>query len=269
MSPSPQKAEKRRRVLLKLSGEGLMGEGRYGIHPPVLQRISREILELADRSIEVAVVLGGGNIFRGVQGATRGMDRTSADYMGMLATCINSLALQDAIEQLGGHTRVLSAIKMEQIAEPYIRRRAVRHLEKGRIVIFAAGTGNPYFTTDTAAALRAMEINADFILKATHVDGVYDSDPRKNKNARRFRSVTYLDVITKGLAVMDMTAISLCKDNSLPIIVFDMKPPGSIVEAIMNPGKVGTIVGVEQTKLATVPGRTNHGSARRHRARTR
>jgi uridylate kinase len=247
---APSKTGGYKRILLKLSGEALMGDDRYGISPPTLVRIAEEIIGLGKSGVEVAVVIGGGNIFRGVQGATRGMDRASADYMGMLATCINSLALQDALEKLGGTTRVLSAIKMEQIAEPYIRRRAVRHLEKGRVVIFAAGTGNPYFTTDTAASLRAMEINAEVILKATKVDGVYDSDPKKNPDARRFRTLTYMDVLRRQLSVMDSTAISLCMDNSLPIVVFDMTHSGNIARAVLSPGEIGTLVGSGETVLA-------------------
>jgi uridylate kinase len=247
---APAKTGGYKRILLKLSGEALMGEDKYGIHPPTLVRLAEEIMELKRAGIEVAVVIGGGNIFRGVQGATKGMDRASADYMGMLATCINSLALQDAIEKVGGSTRVLSAIKMEQIAEPYIRRRAVRHLEKGRVVIFAAGTGNPYFTTDTAASLRAMEINADVILKATKVDGVYDADPKKNPNAKRFRTLTYMDVLKGQLSVMDSTAISLCMDNALPIVVFDMTHRGNIAKAVLHPGELGTLVGSSETVLA-------------------
>ena len=239
-----------KRILLKLSGEALMGEDRYGIHPQTLVRIAREIVELRNAGVQVGVVIGGGNIFRGVQGATTGMDRASADYMGMLATCINSLALQDAVEKAGAPTRVLSAIKMEQIAEPYIRRRAVRHLEKERVVIFAAGTGNPYFTTDTAASLRAMEINAEVILKATKVDGVYDADPKKNPKARRYRTLTYMDVLQQGLNVMDSTAISLCMDNKLPIVVFDMTAPGNIKRAVLEPGEIGTVVGAGETVLA-------------------
>ena len=239
-----------KRILLKLSGEALMGEGKYGIHPPTLGRIASEVKEVASTGVQMAVVIGGGNIFRGVAGATEGMDRASADYMGMLATCINSMALQDSLEKLGVVTRVLSAIKMEQISEPYIRRRAVRHLEKGRVVIFAAGTGNPYFTTDTAASLRAMEINADVILKATKVDGVYDSDPRKNGNARRYRSLTYLDVLKDKLQVMDSTAISLCMDNKLPIVVFDLTHQGNILKAVTRPGEIGTVVGAGETAWA-------------------
>ena len=222
MSASKSSTGGYKRVLLKLSGEALMGDDKYGINPEVLTGIAQQVLNLQKAGVQVALVIGGGNIFRGVQGATRGMDRASADYMGMLATCINSLAMQDALEQLGGQTRVLSAIKMEQIAEPYIRRRAVRHLEKERVVIFAAGTGNPYFTTDTAASLRAMEINADVILKATKVDGIYDSDPKKNPGAKRFDRITYLEAVQRQLKVMDMTAFALCMDNKMPIIVFDL-----------------------------------------------
>ena len=239
-----------RRILLKLSGEALMGKEKGGIHPPTLTRIAAEVLSLTKAQVQVGIVIGGGNIFRGVKGSTEGMDRASADYMGMLATCINALALQDALEKQGGTTRVLSAIKMEQIAEPYIRRRAVRHLEKGRVVIFAAGTGNPYFTTDTAASLRAMEINAEVILKATKVDGVYDADPKKSEKARRYRTLTYMDVLQKGLSVMDSTAISLCMDNRLPIVVFDMTAEGSITRAVLTPGDIGTVVGAEKTELA-------------------
>ncbi|RKH03611.1 MULTISPECIES: UMP kinase [Corallococcus] len=245
-STSPYK-----RILLKLSGEALMGEGKYGIHPPTLTRIAEEIAELSRAGIELAVVIGGGNIFRGVAGATEGMDRASADYMGMLATCINSMAMQDALEKQGLKTRVQSAIKMEQIAEPYIRRRAVRHLEKGRVVIFAAGTGNPYFTTDTAASLRAMEINAQVILKATKVDGVYNADPKKDPTARRYRTLTYMDVLKQNLNVMDSTAISLCMDNKLPIIVFDLGTRGNIHRAVMGKqGEFGTVVGASETVWA-------------------
>ncbi|WP_141328208.1 UMP kinase [Myxococcus sp. AB025B] len=239
-----------KRILLKLSGEALMGEGKYGIHPPTLGAIADEVIELAQAGVEVALVIGGGNIFRGVAGATEGMDRASADYMGMLATCINSMAMQDALEKKGLHTRVLSAIKMEQIAEPYIRRRAVRHLEKGRVVIFAAGTGNPYFTTDTAASLRAMEINAQVILKATKVDGIYSADPKKDPTARRYRSLTYMDVLKQNLNVMDSTAISLCMDNKLPIIVFDLTVPGNIRRAVLGGGEIGTVVGGSETVWA-------------------
>jgi uridylate kinase len=239
-----------KRVLLKLSGEALMGEGKYGIHPPTLTRIATEVREVSQAGVELAVVIGGGNIFRGVAGSTEGMDRASADYMGMLATCINAMALQDALEKQGLQTRVLSAIKMEQIAEPYIRRRAVRHLEKGRVVIFAAGTGNPYFTTDTAASLRAMEINAQVILKATKVDGVYDADPKKQADARRYRTLTYMDVLRQNLNVMDSTAISLCMDNKLPIVVFDLTAQGNIARAVLGNGEIGTTVGASETSWA-------------------
>ncbi|MBN9687030.1 MULTISPECIES: UMP kinase [Corallococcus] len=244
-STSPYK-----RILLKLSGEALMGEGKYGIHPPTLTRIAEEVAELSRTGLEIALVIGGGNIFRGVAGATEGMDRASADYMGMLATCINSMALQDALEKQGLKTRVQSAIKMEQIAEPYIRRRAVRHLEKGRVVIFAAGTGNPYFTTDTAASLRAMEINAQVILKATKVDGVYNADPKKDPTAKRYRTLTYMDVLKQNLNVMDSTAISLCMDNKLPIIVFDLGTRGNIQRAVTGHGEFGTVVGAAETVWA-------------------
>src|SRR3954451_14140567 len=213
---------KYRRILLKLSGEALMGPGEYGIDPTTLAQIADELIDVHSLGVEIALVLGGGNIFRGIAASSRGMDRAHADYMGMLATVINSLALQDALESRGSHTRVLWAIEMERRAEPYIRRRAIRHLEKGRLVIFAAGTGNPYFTTDTAASLRAMEIGAEIVMKATKVDGVYDKDPHKFKNARMYRRLSYLDVLNKSLGVMDSTAISLCRDNNLPILVFNM-----------------------------------------------
>jgi uridylate kinase len=239
-----------RRILLKLSGEALMGDGKGGIHPPTLSRIAGEVKEIIEAGIQTAIVIGGGNIFRGVAGATEGMDRASADYMGMLATCINAMALQDSLEKHDVHTRVMSAIKMEQICEPYIRRRAVRHLEKNRVVIFAAGTGNPYFTTDTAASLRAMEINAEVILKATKVDGVYDSDPKKNPTARRYRTLTYMDVLKNNLNVMDSTAISLCMDNKLPIVVFDLTTQGNISRAVKHPGDIGTVVGAIETAWA-------------------
>ncbi|WP_309895384.1 UMP kinase [Archangium sp.] len=251
MSSAPATPNRYKRVLLKLSGEALMGDGKYGIHPPTLSSIATEIKEVAEAGVELALVIGGGNIFRGVAGSTEGMDRASADYMGMLATCINSMAMQDALEKQGCHTRVLSAIKMEQIAEPYIRRRAVRHLEKNRIVIFAAGTGNPYFTTDTAASLRAMEINAQVILKATKVDGIYNADPKKDPQARRYRTLTYMDVLKQNLNVMDSTAISLCMDNKLPIIVFDLTQRGNIRKAILgDAGEIGTVVGVGETAWA-------------------
>jgi uridylate kinase len=247
MADSQPDRPRYKRVVLKLSGEALMGEGKYGIHPPTLTRIASEVREIVQLGVQVALVIGGGNIFRGVAGATEGMDRAGADYMGMLATCINALAMQDALEKVQIWTRVQSAIKMEQIAEPYIRRRAVRHLEKGRVVIFAAGTGNPYFTTDTAASLRAMEINAEVILKATKVDGVYNADPNKVPDARRYRTLTYMDVLRQNLHVMDSTAISLCMDNKLPIVVFDLTARGNILKAVMDPGAIGTIVGTGET----------------------
>jgi uridylate kinase len=228
-----------KRVLIKLSGEALQGDHAYGISPQTLSIFAEEIAELQRLGVEVAIVIGGGNIFRGVAGSTAGMDRASADYMGMLATVINALALQDAVEKLGVPTRVQTALEIKEIAEPYIRRRATRHLEKGRVVIFAAGTGNPYFTTDTAAALRAMECHAEVILKATNVDGVYDSDPRRNPEATMFERLTYLDVLSKNLRVMDSTAISLCMDNKMPIIVFDLREPGNMKRVIMGE-KLGT-----------------------------
>lgn len=230
-----------KRILLKLSGEALMGSQSYGLDAKVIDGISREIKAVHGLGIEVAIVIGGGNIFRGIAASANGMDRATADYMGMLATVINALALQDALEKKGVYTRVMSAIEMKELAEPYIRRRAVRHLEKGRIIIFAAGTGNPYFTTDTAASLRAMEIHADVILKGTKVDGVYDRDPVKDRKAKKFDELTYIDVLKKGLKVMDATAISLCMDNKLPIIVFNLKLKGNI-ERIAKGEKVGTIV---------------------------
>lgn len=230
-----------KRILLKLSGEALAGQQGYGIDPEVIGGIAAEIRDVIDIGVQVAVVIGGGNIFRGVAAASRGMDRASADYMGMLATVMNSLALQDALEKVGVATRVQSAIEMQEIAEPYIRRRAVRHLEKGRVVIFGAGTGNPYFTTDTAASLRAMEINADVILKATKVDGIYTADPTKDKDAVKYDSLTYLDVLKKGLQVMDATATSLCMDNNLPIVVFDLTSRGNIQKVILGE-TIGTIV---------------------------
>ncbi len=229
------------RVLLKLSGEALQGDGEYGIDPTVLQFLALQIKPVVSAGVQVSIVVGGGNIFRGLAAASLGMDRAQADYMGMLATVMNSLALQDALESHGVFTRVMSAIEMQAISEPYIRRRAIRHIEKGRVVIFAAGTGNPYFTTDTTAALRALEINADCIMKATKVDGVFDSDPRSNPDARRFDELTYIDVLNRGLQVMDSTAISLCMDNGLPIMVFNMQVEGNIQRALLGE-KVGTIV---------------------------
>jgi len=229
------------RILLKLSGEALAGQQGYGIDPEVISTIASEIKDVVSLGVEVALVIGGGNIFRGLSAASRGMDRASADYMGMLATVMNSLAMQDALETVGVKTRVQSAIEMQEIAEPYIRRKAVRHLEKGRVVIFGAGTGNPYFTTDTAASLRAMEINADIILKATKVDGVYSADPEKDKDAVKYDKLTYIEVLQKNLQVMDATATSLCMDNSLPIIIFDLTSPGNI-EKVVRGAEIGTLV---------------------------
>jgi uridylate kinase len=236
-----------RRILLKLSGEAFGADGET-LSTRVLSGIAEEVKQVYEMGVEIALVIGGGNIFRGVSAAASGMDRASADYMGMLATVINALALQDALEKVGLQTRVQSAIKMEQLAEPYIRRRAIRHLEKGRIVIFAAGTGNPYFTTDTAASLRAMEIDADVILKATKVDGVYEADPVKDPDAKRFSRVSYLDALNRGLKVMDATAISLCMDNKLPIVVFSMGDRN--VGRVVKGDAVGTLVGSESTQLA-------------------
>jgi uridylate kinase len=230
-----------RRILLKLSGEALMGSKNFGIDHKVVQYISHELKGISKLRVQVAIVIGGGNIFRGLEASAEGMERTSADYMGMLATALNALALQNALERNGMPTRVLSAIEMRELAEPYIRRRAVRHLEKGRIVIFACGTGNPYFTTDTAAALRAMEIGADIIMKATKVDGVYTSDPLKDPSAKKFTEITYIDVLKKGLKVMDSTAISLCMDNNLPIRVFSLMRHGNI-RKILEGKKIGTEV---------------------------
>jgi uridylate kinase len=230
-----------KRILLKLSGEALAGKLGYGIDTDVLNDIALEIKEIHEAGIEIAIVLGGGNIFRGIKGATKGMDRASADYMGMLATVLNCLALQDALERLGVHTRVQSAIEMQELAEPYIRRKAVRHLEKTRVVIFGGGTGNPYFTTDTTAALRAMEVGCEVVIKATKVDFVYDSDPETNPNAKPFTDLTYLDVLSKGLKVMDSTAISLCMDNQLPIIVCNLSEKGSL-RRLVNGEAVGTLV---------------------------
>lgn len=230
-----------KRVLLKLSGEALMNSDGYGIDPEILSSIARQIKELHEDEREIAVVVGGGNIFRGMAASSSGMDRATADYIGMIATVMNSLALQDALENEGVFTRVQSAIRMTEVAEPYIRRRAIRHLEKGRIVIFAAGTGNPYFSTDTAAALRALEIGAEAILKGTKVDGVYDSDPVKNPDAVMFQELAYIDVLNRGLQVMDATAITLCMDNSLPIVVFNMSVEGNI-RRVLRGDPMGTIV---------------------------
>jgi uridylate kinase len=235
-----------RRVLLKLSGESLAGSGEYGIAPPTVRAIAEEIREVVASGCELAVVVGGGNIFRGLKAADMGMDRATGDYMGMLATVLNSLALQEALEKIEVPTRVLSALEIREVAEPYIRRRATRHLEKGRVVIFAAGTGNPFFTTDTAASLRAVEIGADIIMKATRVDGVYSADPEKHPDAERYPFVTYLQVLNDGLAVMDTTAVTLCMNNSLPILVFDMTEPGNIVRAIAGE-PIGTLVGAAKS----------------------
>jgi uridylate kinase len=229
------------RVLLKLSGEVLTGDESYGISATVLNRIAGEIKEVVNLGIEVGIVIGGGNIFRGISADGQGIDRVSADYMGMLATLINSLALQNAIEKQGIPSRVLSAIAMPQVAEPYIRRRATRHLEKKRVVIFAAGTGNPYFSTDTAAALRAIEINAEIILKATKVDGIYDKDPLKHSSARKYSDITYLEVLNKGLKVMDATAVSLCMDNTLPMIIFNLTTCGNIKKVLLGE-PIGTTI---------------------------
>src|SRR6056297_2381809 len=236
-----QTQPKFQRVLLKLSGEALAGDQSYGIDPEVIGTIASEVKDVIELGVEVALVIGGGNIFRGVAAASKGMDRSSADYMGMLATVMNSLAMQDALEKQGVKTRVQSAIEMQEIAEPYIRRRAVRHLEKGRVVIFSAGTGNPYVTTDTAASLRAMEIHADVILKATKVDGIYSADPNKDKNAIKLATLTYLEVLQKGLQVMDATATSLCMDNNLPMIIFDMTCRDNIKKVVLGE-RIGTIV---------------------------
>jgi uridylate kinase len=233
-----------RRVLLKLSGEALAGSRGYGIDPETIARVAAEIRDVAQRGVQLAVVIGAGNIFRGIAASAGGMDRATGDYMGMLATAINALALQDAIEKAGVATRVLSAIEMRAVAEPYIRRRAIRHLEKGRVVVFAAGTGNPFFTTDTAGALRAVEIGAEAILKATRVDGIYTADPEKDPTATRLAHVGYIEVLNRGLGVMDTTAISLCMDNKLPIVVFDLNRPGNIVR-IINGEQVGSVVSAD------------------------
>ena len=232
---------KYKRVLLKLSGEALQGDQGYGIDPKVISLIASQVKEIVENGIELAIVVGGGNIFRGVSGAAEGMDRAQADHIGMMATVMNALALQEGLERIGVYTRVQSAITMQEVAEPYILCRAVRHLEKGRVVIFAAGTGNPYFTTDTAAALRACEINADAMLKATQVDGVYDSDPRNNPDAKRYERVTYQEVLEKGLNVMDSTAAALLKDNGLPIVVFNLHKEGNI-DRVLRGENVGTVV---------------------------
>ena len=239
MSDSPSTY---RRVLLKLSGEALMGELDYGIEPKVIQRLAKEIASASESGVEIAIVIGGGNIFRGAGLARAGMDRVTGDYMGMLATVMNALAIQDALEFLDVHARVMSALQVHDVCEDYIRRRAVRHLEKGRVVILAAGTGNPFFTTDTAASLRAIEIGADVLLKATKVDGVYDADPLENPQAKRFETVTYDQVIADKLGVMDATAIVMCRDNDLPLRIFDLTQPNALFEA-MSGENVGTLVG--------------------------
>ncbi|MCH2085082.1 MAG: UMP kinase [Saprospiraceae bacterium] len=234
-------AMKYKRILLKLSGESLMGKQQFGISPEMLKHYAAQIRELVDLGVEVAVVIGGGNIFRGLQAASSGIERVQGDYMGMMATVINGMAIQSALEKQGIYTRLISAIEMKQIAEPYIRRRAIRHLEKGRVVIFSAGTGSPYFTTDSAAALRANEINAEVILKGTRVDGVYSADPEKDPNATKFDTISFAKVISMGLSVMDMTAFTLCQENNLPIIVFDINQEDNLLR-IVNGERVGTLV---------------------------
>jgi uridylate kinase len=237
----PDRKPRFKRVLLKLSGEALMGSQGFGVDPAMAARIAEEIAELHSLKVQVAATVGGGNIVRGISVSAAGMDRVNGDYMGMLATVINALALQNALEKLGVFTRVQSAIEMREVAEPFIRRRAIRHLEKGRVVIFAAGTGNPYFSTDTAAALRAMEIGAEAILKATKVDGIYDSDPVLNPSAKLFKKLTYIEVLEKGLRVMDTTAVSLCMENNLPIVIFNLLRRGNIKEVVLS-SKVGSVI---------------------------
>ncbi|MBY0469719.1 UMP kinase [bacterium] len=245
MAADKKRSQPYKRILLKLSGEALAGNTGYGIDTTVLKSIAEELKEIHDKGIQIGIVLGGGNIFRGIKGATQGMDRASADYMGMLATVLNCLALSDALEREGVQTRVQSAIEMRELAEPYIRRRAVRHLEKKRVVIFGGGTGNPYFTTDTTAALRAMEIGSEVVIKATKVDGIYDADPVKNPKAKMFQEISYIDVLQKGLSVMDSTAISLCMDNKLPIIVFNLGKAGEL-KRLVEGQQVGTLVRQEK-----------------------
>jgi uridylate kinase len=232
---------KYKRILLKLSGESLMGDKQFGIDPERISQYASDVKQIADLGVEVAIVIGGGNIFRGLQAEQNGIDRAQGDFMGMLATLINGIALQSALEKKGMFTRLMSAIKMEEVSEPYIRRRAIRHLEKGRLVIFGAGTGNPYFTTDTAAALRAVEIGADVILKGTRVDGVYTADPEKDPTATKYETLTFGDALSKRLNIMDMTAFTLCEENSLPIIVFDMNKPGNLLKLLLGEN-VGTLV---------------------------
>lgn len=234
----------KKRLLLKLSGEALMGTEAFGLHLPTLEAIAADVKACVELGIELAIVIGGGNIFRGLKGSAAGMDRATADYMGMLATCINGMALQDALEQAGIDTRLMTAIEMREVAEPYIRRRAVRHLTKGRVLIFGAGTGNPYFTTDTAAALRAHEINATMVMKGTKVDGVYDKDPAIHADAVRYERLSYIEVVEKNLRVMDQTAIALCREHDMPILVFNMTKAGNIVAAARGDG-LGTMIGPE------------------------
>ncbi len=247
MGSSEKIIPKYKRVLLKLSGEALQGPGQFGISSEVIEYVSEEIKSIYSLGVETAIVIGGGNIFRGVSSSSKGMDRSTADYMGMLATVINALALQDFLERKGLPTRIQTALEIKQVAEPFIKRRAIRHLEKGRIVIFASGTGNPFFTTDTAATLRALQMGADIIMKATKVDGIYDKDPVKNKDASKFSELTYMEILKKGLRIMDATSISLCMEGNIPIVVFDLFEKGS-VEKVIRGEKVGTIVrsGTEQ-----------------------
>ncbi len=245
--PASSAAPDTRRVLLKLSGEALMGEHEYGIDPAVVREIAAQVAEAASDGTQVAIVVGGGNIFRGLAASARGMDRSTGDYMGMLATVMNGLAIQDALEQAGHPTRVMSAIAMNEICEPYIRRRAVRHLEKGRVVVMVAGTGNPYFTTDTAATLRAVEIHAQVILKATRVDGVYDADPETHPDAQRFSQIGYTELLSNRLQALDATAVSLAMDNEMPIVVFDMTVPGNIARAVRGE-RIGTLISGEETR---------------------
>lgn len=241
MGSSEKTIPKYKRVLLKLSGEALQGPGQFGISSDVIEYVSEEIKSIYSLGVETAIVIGGGNIFRGVSSSSKGMDRSTADYMGMLATVINALALQDFLERKGLSTRIQTALEIKQVAEPFIKRRAIRHLEKGRIVIFASGTGNPFFTTDTAATLRALQMGADIIMKATKVDGIYDKDPVKNKDASKFTELTYMEILKKGLKVMDATSISLCMEGNIPIVVFDLFEKGNI-EKVIRGEKVGTIV---------------------------
>jgi len=243
MTPKDTQKPRFKRVMLKISGEALMGDTSYGLHPPTVERIAREVKTVHDLGVEICMVIGGGNVFRGLQGSAQGMERTTADYMGMLATVMNALAMQSALEKLGAFCRVITAIRMDEVAEPYIRRRAVRHLEKKRICIFAAGTGNPYFTTDTAATLRANEMACEVIFKGTRVDGVYDKDPLKHADAKRFDSVTFDEVLTQHLNVMDASAIALARDNNLPIIVFSLDEPGGFKGILAGEGTYTTVHG--------------------------